>query len=144
MGRAGLQIRFGATETPFGPCWLAATPNGICHLQFLNPETELSISAYLRSDFKQAEFIPDDLWAESVCERIFQPLQPSAKPLSIQVQGTDFQCQVWRKLLEIPFGEVTTYQQLAHKLNRPTAARAIGNVVGRNPIAYVIPCHRVI
>ncbi|NDJ19048.1 methylated-DNA--[protein]-cysteine S-methyltransferase, partial [Myxacorys almedinensis] len=81
---------------------------------------------------------------KEICERIFTPVTAKSKPLVLFVKGTNFQIQVWRALLKVPFGGITTYQGLAEAMGRPTAARAVGNALGRNPVGYLIPCHRVI
>jgi AraC family transcriptional regulator of adaptative response/methylated-DNA-[protein]-cysteine methyltransferase len=152
-GGAGLQIAYGIHDTPFGPCVVATTLRGICNLHFLDcsldrPNPELA-QDWLRQQWSQAELVQDQAKTGEVCDRLFQPLTTHANslvshPLVVHVKGTNFQIQVWRALLQIPWGGLTTYQELGKSLGRPTAARAIGNAVGRNPVAYLIPCHRVI
>lgn len=140
-GGAGLQICYGLHDSPFGRSLIATTTRGICNLHFL--EADQTAEILLRQDWPNAEFHFDPAVTEAIASQIFQPagLQP---PLTLCVKGTNFQIQVWRALLNLRFGSLTTYQTLAGMLNRPTAARAIGNAVGDNPIAYLIPCHRVI
>ncbi|MBD2090128.1 methylated-DNA--[protein]-cysteine S-methyltransferase [Microcoleus sp. FACHB-1515] len=140
-GGAGLQIRYGLHDSPFGRSLIATTARGICNLHFL--DADRSAETLLRQDWPNAEIHFDPTVTEAIAAQIFQPagLQP---PLTLHVKGTNFQIQVWRALLDVRFGDLTTYQSLAGRLNRPTAARAIGNAVGDNPIAYLIPCHRVI
>ncbi|MBE9045256.1 methylated-DNA--[protein]-cysteine S-methyltransferase [Pleurocapsales cyanobacterium LEGE 10410] len=94
---------------------------------------------------QEAKIVRDRHNTQALCDRIFAPATlKHQKPLTLLVKGTNFQIQVWRALLKIPFGEITAYQAVAEMINRPTATRAVGNAVGKNPIAYLIPCHRVI
>lgn len=141
-GGAGLPIRYGIHETPFGYCLIALTPRGICNIQFLQNADEQTALQPLHTDWPQAKITPDQTETGKVCEQIFHTSHSS--PLTLHLKGTNFQIQVWQALLRIPLGELTTYQSLATVIGKPTAARAIGNAVGRNPIAYLIPCHRVI
>ena len=141
-GGRGLTIDYGLHKTPFGNCLIALTGRGICNLQFLDGIDEKSALHLLRSDWANADIIRNQQTTAEICDRIFHPSpQP---PLTLHIKGTNFQIQVWRALLQIPFGGLTTYQGLATSIGRPTAARAIGNAVGRNPVGYLIPCHRVI
>ncbi|MDV3348694.1 methylated-DNA--[protein]-cysteine S-methyltransferase [Leptothoe sp. LEGE 181152] len=139
---AGLQIRYGIHDTPFGGCLIAITDRGICNLHFLDNVDESPAVQHLQAEWPKADIISDQNETEIMCDRIFQSDQQS--PLTLHVKGTNFQIQVWRALLQIPFGGLTTYQSLATAIGKPTAARAIGNAVGRNPVGYLIPCHRVI
>lgn len=133
----GLQIRYGIHDTPFGKALIATTLRGICHLQFDVDEQ------VLRSEWANAELVFDPQTTQIFCDQIFNP-RASSDPLTVWVKGTNFQVQVWRALLTIPFGEMTTYQRLAVQMGRPTAARAVGSAIGKNSIGYLIPCHRVI
>ncbi|ABW29959.1 methylated-DNA--[protein]-cysteine S-methyltransferase [Acaryochloris marina] len=141
-GGAGLNIRYGIHETPFGYCLIALTPRGICNIHFLPSADEQASQKQLQTDWPQAKIIRDQTATGNVCDQVFAA-SPSS-PLALHLKGTNFQIQVWQALLRIPQGELTTYQTLATAMGKPTAARAIGNAVGRNPIAYLIPCHRVI
>lgn len=141
-GGAGLNICYGIHETPFGYCLIALTPRGICNIQFLPSADEQASQQQLQTDWPQAKITRDQTATGKMCDQIFNA-SPSS-PLSLHLKGTNFQIQVWQALLRIPLGELTTYQTLATAMGKPTAARAIGNAVGRNPIAYLIPCHRVI
>ncbi len=136
-GGAGLQIRYGIHDTPFGKALIATTLRGICHLQFDGDEQAL------RSEWVNADIVLDPQTTQPLCNLIFNPGSYNER-LTVWVKGTNFQVQVWRALLTIPFGEMTTYQRLAEQIGRPTAARAVGNAVGKNFIGYLIPCHRVI
>lgn len=139
QGGAGLTIRYGTHPTPFGPCLVAMTARGVCHLQFLDEEAE---TATLQAAWPRAELVEDREATAPAVEQIFDPA--NSQNLILHLRGTNFQIQVWRALLRIPFGSLTTYQHLAQALGKPTAARAVGNAVGNNPVGYLIPCHRVI
>lgn len=138
----GLQIRYGVHDTPFGKSLIARTSRGICNLHFLDPEQDAE--ELLRLDWKKAAIIHDPEATQEINHHIFNPTFRSSKPLRLFVKGTNFQVQIWRALLRIPFGGITTYQTVAEMIGRPTATRAVGNAVGNNPVAYLIPCHRVI
>lgn len=142
-GGAGLTIRYGIHDTPFGPSLIAVTARGICGLRFV--ENEDTAAARLRHDWPHAELHGDPVGTANLAKRIFQPvvLRPR-QPLALLVKGTNFQLQVWRALLDLRFGSVTTYGNIAAGIGHPAAARAVGNAIGSNPIAYLIPCHRVI
>jgi AraC family transcriptional regulator, regulatory protein of adaptative response / methylated-DNA-[protein]-cysteine methyltransferase len=144
-GGAGLRIWYGIHETPFGLVLIAATARGICNLYFLGEAAEETAPQLLRQMWGKAELKRDQGRTKGLCDRIF-PLTAtrSEAPLTVIVKGTNFQIQVWKALLNLPFGTMTTYQTLAAAIQKPTAARAIGNAVGKNPIGYLIPCHRVI
>jgi len=139
-GGRSLEIAYGVHSTPFGQCLIATTTRGICNLHFL--ETRDVPESLLRSEWSNAEIFQDQQATQEICDRIFAPILN--KPLVVFVKGTNFQIQVWRALLNIPPGGITTYQGLATAIGRPTAARAVGNAIGSNPVGYLIPCHRVI
>ncbi|MFB2770965.1 methylated-DNA--[protein]-cysteine S-methyltransferase [Pelatocladus sp. BLCC-F211] len=143
-GGVGLQIRYGVHESPFGYCLIATTARGICNLYFLDGTDEKAAEHNLRTKWTNAEIIRDQQMTEEISDRIFNPFAAHRSPLVLHVKGTNFQIQVWRALLRIPFAGITTYQGLAASIGRPTAARAIGNAIGSNPVGYLIPCHRVI
>ncbi len=144
-GGAGLQIRYGIHDTPFGTSLIATTARGICNLYFLETTDEQTAAQKLRLTWKNAEIIRDEQATQSLRDLIFNSETLSEqKPLTLLVKGTNFQIQVWRALLKLPFGAIATYQTIAQMVARPTAARAVGNAIGKNPIGYLIPCHRVI
>ncbi|WP_339374257.1 methylated-DNA--[protein]-cysteine S-methyltransferase [Oscillatoria nigro-viridis] len=144
-GGAGLQIRYGIHDTPFGKSLIATTARGICNLYFLDTTDEQTAAQRLRLTWKNAEIIRDEPTTQSLRDLIFNSETLSEqKPLTLLVKGTNFQIQVWRALLQLPFGAIATYQSIAQMVARPTAARAVGNAIGKNPIGYLIPCHRVI
>ena len=144
-GPAGLQIRYAIHDTPFGTSLIATTARGICNLYFLETTDEQTAAQRLRLAWKNAEIIRDEQATQSLRDLIFNSETLSEqKPLTLLVKGTNFQIQVWRALLKLPFGAIATYQTIAQMVARPTAARAVGNAIGNNPIGYLIPCHRVI
>ncbi len=145
-GGAGLQIGYGIHETPFGPALIATTTRGICNLHFLEEAEEAAAVQLLRQEWRKAELMRDQSKTQELCDRIFPTASTYAiqAPLTVVVKGTHFQLQVWKALLDLPVGTLTTYQTLAASIQKPTAARAIGNAVGKNPVGYLIPCHRVI
>ena len=144
-GGAGLQIRYGIHETLFGKSLIATTARGVCNLYFLDATDEQIAEQILRRSWSNAELIQDQQATQPLHKLIFDTATfTDQKPLTLLVKGTNFQIQVWRALLKVPFGGITTYQTIAETIDRPTAARAVGNAVGNNPISYLIPCHRVI
>ena len=144
-GGKGLQIHYGIHDTPLGKSLIGTTARGICSLYFLDMADEHHGEQILRQSWSNAEIIYKPQATQALCDRIFNLATfKERQPLTVLVKGTNFQIQVWRALLKIPFGEITTYQTIAKAIDRPTATRAIGNAVGKNPIGYLIPCHRVI
>jgi len=141
---AGLDIEFGAAATPFGTALIARTQRGVCGLEFLEPEEDAGPGeAALRRRWPGARWLRRDATAREVASRIF--VRKSApEPLTLLVRGTNFQVQVWRALLRVPPGRVVAYGDLARGVGNPGASRAVGAAVASNPVAYLIPCHRVI
>ena len=141
---AGVTIRYGIHPTPFGKCLIATTERGICHLSFVQTSEGDAIDQ-LVSDWKQATMIEDYRSTVPLIEPIFDlRYSHHGKPLNIHLRGTNFQLKVWEALLQIPVGEVTTYAGIASRIGNPNATRAVGTAVGHDPIAVLIPCHRVI
>ena len=141
-GGAGLTIHYGIHPTPFGKCLIATTERGICNLSFVYVSEGQAIDN-LVADWKQAKMTEDYKSTAPLVTRIFSDLE-AASPLKIHLRGTNFQIKVWEALLSIPTGTVTTYEHIAKQIGTPKALRAVGTAVGHNPIAYLIPCHRVI
>jgi AraC family transcriptional regulator, regulatory protein of adaptative response / methylated-DNA-[protein]-cysteine methyltransferase len=141
---SGVTIRYGIHPTPFGKCLIATTERGICHLSFVQTSEGDAIDQ-LVADWKQARMIEDYKSTVSLIEPIFDlRYSHRGKPLNVHLRGTNFQLKVWEALLQIPAGEVTTYAGIASRIGNPGATRAVGTAVGHNPIAVLIPCHRVI
>lgn len=147
---AGVTIRYGIHPTPFGKCLIAVTERGICRLAFVDGNEGGAIDR-LVEDWRQADLIEDYKSTAPLIARIFYGPVPGPTalsrldpPLTLHLRGTNFQIKVWEALLEIPAGSVTTYERIAARIGKPKAVRAVGAAVGDNPIAYLIPCHRVI
>jgi len=140
----GVTIRYGIHLTPFGKCLIGLTERGICHLGFVQSSEGDAIDN-LMADWKEARMIEDYRSTASLVEPIFDlRFNTRIKPLTLHLRGTNFQLKVWEALLTIPAGAVTTYEGIASRIGKPNAARAVGTAVGHNPIAVLIPCHRVI
>ena len=142
-GGAGIDIACGTHMTPFGEAFIAVTARGVCGLHFLGPMTADEARGEVQSRWPAAVLRDDADVTRPVAERMFARAHTGA-PLSLLVSGTNFQLQVWRALLRVPAGTVTTYDEIARHIGAPAAHRAVGTAVGRNPIALLIPCHRVI
>lgn len=142
-GGAGLTIDYGVYNSPFGNIFVAATARGICKLSFIDQDkVELHIDD-LQRRWPKANLRSQDSDRLKIIESLFTH-QELKRPLSLHVTGTNFQVSVWRALLQIPAGTLTSYSQIADAVGRPKAARAVGTAIGSNPIAFFIPCHRVL
>jgi AraC family transcriptional regulator of adaptative response/methylated-DNA-[protein]-cysteine methyltransferase len=139
----GLTIRYGLFPTPFGKCLLGVTDRGICHLGFVQ-HSEGDALDDLVSYWRRAEVIEDHGATAPLIESIFRLGQEPSIPIRLMLRGTNFQLKVWEALLRIPPGRVSTYEGIAAQIGSPTAVRAVGTAVARNPIPVLIPCHRVI
>lgn len=139
-------ITVGIAESPFGTCFLGESPRGICRIAFVESGKDGAALAALQEDWPQARLRRDDSAAARLAASVFQRCvcSESRPTLRAFVRGTPFQVRVWRALLEVQRGAVVTYGRLASMVGQPTAARAVGTAVGNNPLAYLIPCHRVI
>lgn len=143
-GGAGIQIYWGIGTSPFGYCFVGLTDRGICRLEFHDTPDPEGGAARLREDWPGASIERDVSRIEMVLEEVFVPDSAPGEGLRLLVRGTNFQIQVWRALVAIPEGGLTTYGDIARAIGRDGASRAVGSAVGRNPISYLIPCHRVI
>ncbi len=140
----GMQITFGIHPTPFGECLIAVTPRGICKLSFIeNGKTALAI-AELQEEWSLAHFQRDEALTRPCVDAIFRAHDGAHKPVHLLLKGTAFQLKVWEALINIPNGALTTYESIARDVGSPAAVRAVGSAVGKNNLAWVIPCHRVI
>ncbi len=138
----GLNIRYGFHATPFGEALIGLTERGICHLSFVQHGHNQALTD-LATEWKLAKLQEDFSATEPLVEPVFS-LGHHPAPISVYLAGTNFQLKVWEALLSVQPGKVTTYEQIAAQIGRPAALRAVGTAVGHNPIAYLIPCHRVI
>jgi AraC family transcriptional regulator of adaptative response/methylated-DNA-[protein]-cysteine methyltransferase len=144
-GGAGLTIAYGFHPSPFGRCLLAITERGICGLNFVQDDEPEALIETLRQRWPGALLRREPERTAALVPRIFTAspdLRPA--PLHVYVRGTNFQIKVWEALLKIPLGKAVTYADIARHIGLPRAARAVGNAVGRNPVPFLIPCHRVI
>jgi AraC family transcriptional regulator of adaptative response/methylated-DNA-[protein]-cysteine methyltransferase len=143
-GGAGWTIEAGFDDSPFGRCLVAQNPRGICHLSFVDDNPKAAWDE-MKALWPKAQWRRDDASAHTLLNQVFTVSNRSnATRLAAYVQGTEFQLHVWRALLKIPSGQLTTYGRVATAIGRPTACRAVGSAVGSNPVAWLIPCHRVI
>ena len=138
---SGVDIAYGFHPSPFGECLLALTGRGICFLAFVEIDRSTALNQLMET-WRNARLSEFSSRTAPVVDRIFS--QAPATPIPVHLRGTNFQIKVWEALLRLPPGEVTTYQVLAEQVNSPGAARAVGNAVAHNPLAYLIPCHRVL
>jgi len=144
-GGEGLIISYGLHPCPFGTALVMASGRGLCGLAFADDGHEKTALADMRLRWPKAKFIEDRANTAPIAQRIFdQKLWRADRPLRVMLIGTDFEVRVWETLLRIPMGRAATYSAIANKLGTPKAARAVGAAVGKNPIAFVVPCHRVI
>lgn len=145
----GLTIQYGFHQTYLGTCLIATTGRGICHLGFVQNSEGEAIDN-LAADWKQAGMVEDYRATAPLIARIFPDresdpaFEKKNQPLNLHLRGTNFQIKVWEALLGIPAGSVTTYENIAARIGSPNALRAVGTAIGHNPIAVLIPCHRVI
>ncbi|MCB1448165.1 MAG: bifunctional helix-turn-helix domain-containing protein/methylated-DNA--[protein]-cysteine S-methyltransferase [Rhizobiaceae bacterium] len=143
---AGLRIRYGFHDSPFGRALLMITDRGLCGLAFADDAAaEPEALRDMTERWPGADYAEDLEATRSYAGRIFDPgrWNPS-EPLRVVLIGTDFQIRVWEQLLEIPLGRLCTYSDLADRIGAPKASRAVGAAVGRNPVSFVVPCHRAI
>lgn len=143
-GGAGLTLDFATHDTPFGRAFVAMTPRGICSFAFLHSADEEENLVELTRRWPHAVIQLGRERTLRVIESMFDRPKKLNRPLSLHVSGTNFQINVWKALLQIGPGSVTSYSRVAAQLGHPRAARAVGRAVGANPVALLIPCHRVI
>jgi AraC family transcriptional regulator of adaptative response/methylated-DNA-[protein]-cysteine methyltransferase len=142
---AALTIEYGYLPTPFGNCLVGVTPRGICHLSFHAAGTGAAPVAVLQKAWPAAELAENRGRAGALIEAIFAPAgRKTREPFHLYLRGTNFQVKVWQALLAIPPGTLVSYSDIAARIGSPRALRAVGSAVGANPVAYLIPCHRVI
>lgn len=142
---ADVEIRWGHHPSPFGPVVVGITERGVCALRFVGDDGPEEALGELVAEWPRARVVHDPAATAPTVRRIFSRAERDpAQPLAVLVRGTNFQVRVWEALLRIPTGATTTYGALARALGQPTAARAVGGAVGANPVAVLIPCHRVL
>jgi AraC family transcriptional regulator of adaptative response/methylated-DNA-[protein]-cysteine methyltransferase len=141
-GGKNLAINYSFAESPFGNILVASTEKGICYMAFCNDET-LALQI-LEGHFPNARFKQMVDLIQQNALYIFTHDWTKLNQIKLHLKGTDFQLKVWQTLLKIPMGQLTTYGAIANKIENPNASRAVGTAIGNNPVAFLIPCHRVI
>lgn len=144
-GGEGLTLRYGYHPSPFGIALIVATPRGLAGLAFADPGEEKAALADMQGRWPKARYVEDSAHTAPIAQRIFDPARWRAdQPLRVVLIGTDWEVRVWETLLKIPLGRATTYSDIARKVGSAKASRAVGAAVGKNPISFVVPCHRVL
>ena len=141
-GGENLTIKYNFQDSIFGKIIIAATNKGICYVAFYEDE-ELAVNILVKS-FPNACFIEEEIPFQKDISKIFMNQYPSVNKIKLHLKGTSFQLKVWETLLSIPLGGLVTYGDISQKVETPKAARAVGSAIGKNPVAFLIPCHRVI
>jgi AraC family transcriptional regulator, regulatory protein of adaptative response / methylated-DNA-[protein]-cysteine methyltransferase len=144
-GGEGLAVHFGFHPSPFGSALVMATERGLAGLAFADPGEERATLDDMKRRWPKAAYLENSARTAALAKRIFDPSQWQARePLRVVLIGTDWEVRVWDALLQIPMGRMATYSGIAQKVCTPNAARAVGAAVGKNPISFVVPCHRVV
>jgi AraC family transcriptional regulator of adaptative response/methylated-DNA-[protein]-cysteine methyltransferase len=142
-GGKNLFIHYSFAESPFGHILIASTSKGICYMAFYQ-ESDDQAFILLKNQFPNARFEQRLDMIQQNALFIFQHDWSKLSQVKLHLKGTDFQLKVWQALLHIPFGNLCTYGSIAQKIEKSNASRAVGSAIGSNPVAYLIPCHRVI
>lgn len=138
-----LVIQYSFATSPFGKMLIASTKKGICYMAFYDDEDEKAVGN-LQKKFPKATFQHQSEEIHQKALLFFQADWNKIPEIKLHLKGTDFQFQVWEELLKIPLGKLATYSRIADKIANSSASRAVGTAIGSNPIAYLIPCHRVV
>ncbi|MFH0301364.1 bifunctional helix-turn-helix domain-containing protein/methylated-DNA--[protein]-cysteine S-methyltransferase [Bradyrhizobium sp. 31Argb] len=145
IGGAGITLSYGFHPSPFGTAIVIATSRGLAGLAFADPGDEATAFADLRRRWPNATYVEDAEGTAPIAQRVFDTkLWRPDQPLRVVLIGTDFEVRVWETLLRIPMGRAVSYSDIACKINSPKASRAVGAAVGRNPVSFVVPCHRAL
>ena len=144
-GGAGMTLRFGFHPSPFGTAVVIASGRGLAGLAFADHGEEQSALADMQRRWPRATYLEDRAGTAALAQRIFDTkLWRADQPLRVTLIGTDFEVRVWETLLKIPMGRAVSYSDIASSIKRPTASRAVGAAIGRNPVSFVVPCHRAL
>jgi len=144
-GAEGVTVSYGFHPSPFGSALVMATERGLCGLAFADYGEERAALDDMRSRWPRAKHAEDSARTAPIAARIFdKKLWQPEQPLRVVLIGTDFEVRVWETLMRIPMGRATTYSDIAGSIGNPKASRAVGAAVGKNPISFVVPCHRVL
>lgn len=141
-GGQNLTINYDFAESPFGNLIVASTSKGVCYMAF-DEDNEKALND-LKAKFPNAVFHQKSDVLQQNAQSIFRNDWSRLEQVKLHLKGTDFQLKVWESLLKIPFGKLSTYGELANEIGNPNASRAVGTAIGSNPVAFLIPCHRVI
>ena len=141
-GGQDLQIQYSFAETIFGDVIIASTPKGICYLSFVSNEQKETENLFKL--FPNANFVQKTDLIQQNAMKFFRADWKDLQKIKLHLKGTPFQLKVWQSLLKIPLGNVSTYTAIANSIQNPGAMRAVGTAIGSNPVAFLIPCHRVI
>jgi AraC family transcriptional regulator of adaptative response/methylated-DNA-[protein]-cysteine methyltransferase len=145
IGGAGMTMRFGFHPSPFGTAIVMATDRGLAGLAFADPGEEPAALADMKARWPNAAYVEDYIGTAPLAQRIFDTKMWRAdQPLRVVLIGTDFEVRVWQTLLKIPMGKAVSYSDIACKIERPKASRAVGAAIGKNPVSFVVPCHRAL
>ena len=140
----GLEIFYGYHASPFGLCFIAVAGKSICALKFIDEEKSRNEFELFSAQWELATLTHRPGLTQEYIKKIFRQPGHPVEDLQLLVRGTDFQIKVWEALVNIPFGSVSSFGQIARSVGRPEAARAVGTAAGANQILYLIPCHRII
>jgi AraC family transcriptional regulator of adaptative response/methylated-DNA-[protein]-cysteine methyltransferase len=144
-GGAGMTLRFGFHPSPFGTAIVIASGRGLAGLAFADPGEEQSALADMQRRWPRATYLEDRAGTAALAQRIFDTkLWRADQPLRVVLIGTDFEVRVWETLLKIPMGRAVSYSDIATKIKNPKASRAVGAAIGKNPVSFVVPCHRAL
>src|SRR5580704_6189796 len=144
-GGQGMTLQFGFHPSPFGTALVMASERGLAGLAFADAGEEKAALADMKARWPRAAYVEDSARTAGITRRIFDSSQwQQDKPLRVVLIGTDWEVRVWETLLQIPMGRLTTYSDIASKIHKPAAARAVGAAVGKNPVSFVVPCDRVV
>jgi len=144
-GGAGMTLSYGYHPSPFGTAIVIATARGLAGLAFADPGDEQNAFADMRRRWPRADFVEDHAGTAALAQRIFDKnLWSADQPLRVVLIGTDFEVRVWETLLKIPMGRAVSYSDIATNINCPNGSRAVGAAVGKNPVSFVVPCHRAL
>ena len=144
-GGAGMTLTYGFHPSPFGTAIVIASGRGLAGLAFADPGEEMAALADMLRRWPRAIHVEDHEGTAQLAQRVFDTRMWRAdQPLRVTLIGTDFELRVWETLLKIPMGRAVTYSDIASSIKRPTASRAVGAAIGRNPVSFVVPCHRAL
>ncbi|WP_076863431.1 methylated-DNA--[protein]-cysteine S-methyltransferase [Bradyrhizobium mercantei] len=144
-GGGGMTLRYGFHPSPFGTAIVIATDRGLAGLAFADPGDEQTAFADMKRRWPNAIYVEDTDGTTALAQRVFDTrLWRADQPLRVVLIGTDFEVRVWETLLKIPMGRAVSYSDIACNINNPKASRAVGAAVGRNPVSFVVPCHRAL